>query len=1185
MECFKRDIGHLCTKDEWLASRTTPGTQISSGLFANSLSVLSEQIWYVWQASLISTELLLAWGLMNKVYRLDLVAGFVDFSIVDSLATTHKGHTPILQTPEDIACWVDERRRRFPTRARKIEYDPESQAFRKRQEDTLRIERLLNRQNKKLERAARQRTQGAISKAKCKAERLPQRLNSIEGRLPILTTTIHKVVPIDQPVEKAAQMMHCEHCKEPAARESRSSHSKTCPEKKNVKNNLPTKGNSQDAAEEANKPARTSTNDKVEDAKSTPPLQWINSPQQTTQSRVPSRNKETSPPAVTPKKPKTLRTRTSRANKPDPTRQKKINHFTRRHKFVTEQSFGTYTTSQRRAFERDVYDYARALGLGRTRAKASVLTARTLCGEENYDSDDTRLDDDEMDDSSIILVSLPASTGMEASNSSFGRSLSATSPSIPWSGNHARAGSEILPSVEVRETPQSEGGKSVRNRKRAEDLTEQTMKRRKTNGGLPGRSYGDSSSDAGAGLKDGEGPGTESNGTEGDRARSEQPSMEDEQSAFGEPRVDSEMHEANGIMPSNDPKASKRKYKSQHSTSEGPSFPASDGNSHISAVEPGITQNKKTDPSSLTPSQQDEAEHVKPPGLILGRKRAEKQTVAVSDSHTGEPKVGTSPKRMPDEQKDTSPEVKKPQVDHLRDQPRARKQSIPGTSITLPTQPTNTADGTDKKDQDHGFDVRARELIRAQDAARRAREKNGKTEKVDDGGKDQRTKATGTGQEDLTVLQRKEQKRAKREEKKRKRQSDVSQQAVLSEGSSQREDATTQSVEATECTGHFGSPRFTTIGFGKETISKCPSTPIKRQTSSTTSSPLSSLPSTPPWPTPSRYDIKEENEEPLKPKKRKNRSNDTASDVTRAKVRKSSTKASPYFVPSPKPCREQISCIPFPPFASTSFGLVQESLAPNPFHLLIAVIFLNKTRGAVAMPVFYNFITRFPSPSVLAEADLPEVVGFFQNLGLQNQRAKKCIALAKAWLEHPPAKGRRWRRLHYPNLGDGKDIKSSEEPIADEVKDPRVAWEVGHFPGIGAYGIDSWRIFCRDELRGLGSAALPELPEDDDKESRKRTEDEELQREWTRVLPLDKELRAYLRWRWLRLGWAWDTKTGERRKAEAETVARAAGGGTIYEGDKGWSLENREKEEKVIQMGGLCGAEHGDRIGSPVKRE
>ncbi|KAL8817253.1 MAG: hypothetical protein Q9223_003876 [Gallowayella weberi] len=357
-----------------------------------------------------------------------------------------------------------------------------------------------------------------------------------------------------------------------------------------------------------------------------------------------------------------------------------------------------------------------------------------------------------------------------------------------------------------------------------------------------------------------------------------------------------------------------------------------------------------------------------------------------------------------------------------------------------------------------------------------------------------------------------------------------------------------------------------------------PSTPVKSAHSSTASTPLSSLPSTPRWPTPSRNIVRGEQQENSKSKRkeRKDRSKSSVLGSTSSKTHRSSTKFSPYFLPSPKPPQERVSCIPFPPLLSTSFGLVQEDLASDPFNLLIAVIFLNKTRGSVAMPVFYSFKARFPDASSLAGADHTEVVSFFQNLGLQNQRAKKCIALAKTWLEHPPARGKRWRRLHYPKLGDGKDIKSSEEAIADETEDPRVAWEVGHLPGIGAYGIDSWRIFCRDELRGLGTATLPDLQANGDMDAQKNIEGVEMRKEWTKVLPLDKELRAYLRWRWLRLGWEWDPRTGERRKAEENTVKEAEGGGVILEGDKGWSLGNAKVEEDVRQMRELCDAEHGD---------
>ena len=350
---------------------------------------------------------------------------------------------------------------------------------------------------------------------------------------------------------------------------------------------------------------------------------------------------------------------------------------------------------------------------------------------------------------------------------------------------------------------------------------------------------------------------------------------------------------------------------------------------------------------------------------------------------------------------------------------------------------------------------------------------------------------------------------------------------------------------------------------------RLPSTPIHTRSSTRASSPLSSALSSPQWPTAICSDRegshgKSERTQSVAKKGSLHR--------TLPKLqRKPSAKASPYFPSSPKPLREAISCIPFPPLAATSFGIVQESLASNPFHLLIAVIFLNKTRGTVAMPVFYTFITRFAEPKSLAAAEHEEVVGFFQNLGLQNQRAKKCIALAKAWLIHPPTKGKRWRRLHYPNHCDGKDIKGDEEPIADETEDGRVAWEVGHLPGIGAYGIDSWRIFCRDQLRGLGTAALPDLPEEDDEAARKKVEQEELGREWTRVLPTDKELRAYLRWRWLRLGWEWDPKTGGRKKATDQVVKDAFGGGVICDGDQGWSLNGEAKQGEIRKLGDLCG--------------
>ena len=165
--------------------------------------------------------------------------------------------------------------------------------------------------------------------------------------------------------------------------------------------------------------------------------------------------------------------------------------------------------------------------------------------------------------------------------------------------------------------------------------------------------------------------------------------------------------------------------------------------------------------------------------------------------------------------------------------------------------------------------------------------------------------------------------------------------------------------------------------------------------------------------------------------------------------------------------------------------------------------------------------------------------------------------MAKAWVEQPPERGRRYRRLNYPMKGDGRNVKVGEvlgderdeevkeEEEGEEERRGRVGWEVAHLPGVGAYGLDSWRIFCRDELRGI--------KEDDGDE------------EWRRVVPLDKELRAYLRWRWLQEGWVWDPLTGKRRKAEQKEMKDAQEGGVIVEGDEGDIVESKEEVEEVVE--------------------
>jgi methyl-CpG-binding domain protein 4 len=132
----------------------------------------------------------------------------------------------------------------------------------------------------------------------------------------------------------------------------------------------------------------------------------------------------------------------------------------------------------------------------------------------------------------------------------------------------------------------------------------------------------------------------------------------------------------------------------------------------------------------------------------------------------------------------------------------------------------------------------------------------------------------------------------------------------------------------------------------------------------------------------------------------------------------------------------------------------------------------------------------------------------------------------------------------------GRDIKK-DEILTDD--DERIAWEIGHMTQ-GPYAIDSWRIFCRDELRcvargwnGEGAA-------------------EGFQPEWMRVLPEDKELRAYLRWMWLKEGFEWDPFTGDKEVA-SERLTRAAMEGKIVWDDKGGMRIVDDTDDTVEDQG------------------
>ena len=91
---------------------------------------------------------------------------------------------------------------------------------------------------------------------------------------------------------------------------------------------------------------------------------------------------------------------------------KQMNHHIRKHPFFAK-SQATFTKSERRQFERNVYDFARGLGLKKAEATRHVVKAREFCGEVKYDNDSSTFEG-ETDDSRIILETLSASNSHES---------------------------------------------------------------------------------------------------------------------------------------------------------------------------------------------------------------------------------------------------------------------------------------------------------------------------------------------------------------------------------------------------------------------------------------------------------------------------------------------------------------------------------------------------------------------------------------------------------------------------------------------------------------------------------------------------------------------------------------------------------------------------------------------------
>lgn len=242
----------------------------------------------------------------------------------------------------------------------------------------------------------------------------------------------------------------------------------------------------------------------------------------------------------------------------------------------------------------------------------------------------------------------------------------------------------------------------------------------------------------------------------------------------------------------------------------------------------------------------------------------------------------------------------------------------------------------------------------------------------------------------------------------------------------------------------------------------------------------------------------------------------------------------------PKAVLEVAPRQPGKPRSDDNFGLIQESISHNLYALVVQAILWNQTAGKQARPVLEQLLNEYPDPAALASAKFEDLAAMLYPIGLYNNRAKRLIDMATKWLEQPPVPGRGYAKVRdrkYTDLplceleteskdGDGVKIELSEELAASGLVTDAKFWEVAHLPGVGPYALDSFRIFHRDEMRGLsedwlGSGAKPGMTP-----------------EWKRVVPTDKELRAYLKWLWAKEGWDWDWETGNR-KVMKRTVTKS----------------------------------------------
>jgi len=203
-----------------------------------------------------------------------------------------------------------------------------------------------------------------------------------------------------------------------------------------------------------------------------------------------------------------------------------------------------------------------------------------------------------------------------------------------------------------------------------------------------------------------------------------------------------------------------------------------------------------------------------------------------------------------------------------------------------------------------------------------------------------------------------------------------------------------------------------------------------------------------------------------------------------------------------------------------------ESIRDDPWKVLLAVRMLNVTTGRAAIPIFWKIVNQWPTPRELVDgtsssythtigtpiyftsidvlrpvssalgssctfsAPLDELVELLRPLGLYNKRANWFKEISQLYMDDPP---------RYPSghlqCPEAEVTTASQRPCIRRTRSrahmssPYPCTPISHFPGVGPYALDSFRIFCRSSLE-------PEAGTTNEV--------------WKQVMPSDKELIRYL---------------------------------------------------------------------------